>query len=486
MADEQTGGGKTPLQAAALLFALAGALAFGWMIGQGSRPDAFAEQNASDADKATPPVVRAAQKEEPAPPVQVADPIPPLPGGNPETVHPKVPDLPEVKPDRQPDTPVVEPAATRGPNAVVRWRSPLAKALLLLEQGRGSDAATWLVKAVPDSPARRNLLGRVSLAASDFVGAKAAFLPQEKSQAELGPDARFGLALCEQRGEIKSISQVTLEGLLPHPDSWGGAMAALEYARRLDSRLLGDAVYQGERVADAAAKGKHEELARYYYQQALMSDRLLLAEERVCQKRLDELTESILLNARRNHMGFGLPTVNFHKVQPGDSLTRIARQYKVTIGSICRVNGLDAKGILRAGITLKVVGGDVTLKVDRARLTATLLVGGSYLMSVPVGIGPGEKTPSGTFTVRIKIVKPDWYYGGKRIPFGDPKNVLGTRWLGFDDNEKGGLGAGLGVHGTTIPESIPGRESLGCVRMRNQDVEFVYDFLPQGGTVEIR
>ena len=45
---------------------------------------------------------------------------------------------------------------------------------------------------------------------------------------------------------------------------------------------------------------------------------------------------------------------------------------------------------------------------------------------------------------------------------------------------------GLGIHGTGLPESIPGRTSNGCVRLLNENVEELYGFALIGTKVVIR
>src|SRR5262249_17307604 len=150
------------------------------------------------------------------------------------------------------------------------------------------------------------------------------------------------------------------------------------------------------------------------------------------------------------------------KVAPGDSLSKLSKKYGVPITQITYLNKLDPKAALYVGKGLKIIPGDVQLKVDRWRLTATLFIGDTFIKHYPAGIGPGENTPAGRFTVRTKVVNPDWWYNGKKVPFGNPENILGTRWIGFDRDEHGGKAASIGVHGTTIPESVPGRESKGC------------------------
>ncbi len=57
------------------------------------------------------------------------------------------------------------------------------------------------------------------------------------------------------------------------------------------------------------------------------------------------------------------------------------------------------------------------------------------------------------------------------------KGVLGTRRLV--------LGDGYGIHGTNAPETIGRSVSHGCVRLRNEDIEKLYDMVPVGTPVYI-
>ena len=57
------------------------------------------------------------------------------------------------------------------------------------------------------------------------------------------------------------------------------------------------------------------------------------------------------------------------------------------------------------------------------------------------------------------------------------KGVLGTRRLV--------LGDGYGIHGTNVPESIGRAVSHGCVRLRNEDIEKLFDMVAVGTPVYI-
>lgn len=100
----------------------------------------------------------------------------------------------------------------------------------------------------------------------------------------------------------------------------------------------------------------------------------------------------------------------------------------------------------------------------------------------PVGTGKSQElTPEGLFTVKVKAVNP--YYRKKNIPGGDPRNPLGTRWIGFD--AKNTNGRIYGVHGTNQPYSVGKYISNGCVRLRNSDVERLYQQVPLGTKILI-
>ncbi|KQL57939.1 MULTISPECIES: L,D-transpeptidase [Shouchella] len=98
----------------------------------------------------------------------------------------------------------------------------------------------------------------------------------------------------------------------------------------------------------------------------------------------------------------------------------------------------------------------------------------------PVASGKkGEETPLGEFTVLVKAKQP--YYRKKNIAGGDKRNPLGSRWIGFDAN--GTNGRTYGLHGTNQPHSIGYHASLGCVRLENTSVEYVYERVEIGSKV---
>ena len=92
-----------------------------------------------------------------------------------------------------------------------------------------------------------------------------------------------------------------------------------------------------------------------------------------------------------------------------------------------------------------------------------------------------DKTPEGTYKIIRKVKKP-WYLP-KNIPGGDPTNPIGTRWLGLNVSETDGYK--YGIHGTNDPSSIGKHVSQGCIRMRNEDIEWLFRHIPLNTEVRI-
>ncbi|RDU38295.1 hypothetical protein DRW41_01625 [Neobacillus piezotolerans] len=88
-------------------------------------------------------------------------------------------------------------------------------------------------------------------------------------------------------------------------------------------------------------------------------------------------------------------------------------------------------------------------------------------------VGTGREasfTPEGKFKIVNKIVNRPYYK--EKIPGGSPKNPLGNRWLGL--NAKGTWGTTYAIHGNNNPSSIGKYVSGGCIRMHNEEVQWLY------------
>jgi len=171
-----------------------------------------------------------------------------------------------------------------------------------------------------------------------------------------------------------------------------------------------------------------------------------------------------------------------YQVVRGDSLDRIGAKFRTTPEIIMELNGLRTN-MLQTGQVLKVLKADLNILVDVPKLKLYLRSGDKVIKTYTVGVGKDETpTPVGDFKTTDKLPNPVWYSttpsGAKMaIPPGDPRNELGTRWIGFKP--------AYGIHGTIDPDSIGKAMSNGCVRMHNEDVEELYNLVVTGVPVKI-
>ncbi len=165
-------------------------------------------------------------------------------------------------------------------------------------------------------------------------------------------------------------------------------------------------------------------------------------------------------------------------VKANDQFAVFARHYNVPWQYLAKLNHVDPKKI-RPGQQLKVIKGPFSAIIELNGFLLTVHAYGYYVRAYSIGIGKDGATPIGKFPVLKKVPNPQYTDPeGHVIDGGDPSNPLGERWLD--------LGKGYGIHGTIAPNSIGKAESRGCIRLRNEDVEEVYDMLAVGSEVTIR
>jgi lipoprotein-anchoring transpeptidase ErfK/SrfK len=107
-----------------------------------------------------------------------------------------------------------------------------------------------------------------------------------------------------------------------------------------------------------------------------------------------------------------------------------------------------------------------------------LVQDGKVLRIYSVAVGKkSTPSPSGIFHIASHVVNPTYSHDGKVVRPG-PGNPVGTRWMSIGYK-------GYGVHGTNHPESIGHAASHGCIRMRNQDVEELFQLVRVGDEVDL-
>ncbi len=173
-------------------------------------------------------------------------------------------------------------------------------------------------------------------------------------------------------------------------------------------------------------------------------------------------------------------------VQPRDALVKIARKFGTTVNLIKRSNNLSSDTI-RPSQKLKINTCKFSIVVDKSQNLLFLKRKGEVVKTCTVSTGKDNSTPTGNFYIdRNKLIKPTWYKTGAIIPPDSPDNILGSRWMGLGGVDDGGVEIeGYGIHGTTKPNDLGKQITLGCVRMKNEDIEVLFDIVPVGTEVII-
>ena len=104
---------------------------------------------------------------------------------------------------------------------------------------------------------------------------------------------------------------------------------------------------------------------------------------------------------------------------------------------------------------------------------------GKVLAKFSIAVGAAvSPSPAGEFEVVSRLANPTYYHPGVVIPAGKG-NPIGPRWLGLSQK-------GYGIHGTNDPRSIGHAASHGCIRLRNRDIERLYEMVRVGDIVHVR
>lgn len=171
------------------------------------------------------------------------------------------------------------------------------------------------------------------------------------------------------------------------------------------------------------------------------------------------------------------PKSIIYQIRPGDTLNKIAREYKTTTELIMKSNNIN-DALIIPGRKIKVCNVPFNILVDKSQNILLLKSNEEIFKTYIVSTGKNNCTPVGTFKIVNKLANPTWFKAGAVVPAQSPENVLGTRWMGFDL-------AGYGIHGTVEPKELGKQVTQGCVRLCNSDVEELYAIIPVGTEVTI-
>ncbi len=253
----------------------------------------------------------------------------------------------------------------------------------------------------------------------------------------------------------------------------GEKKRAIEYFERVfdnfkGSRYVGDSLYY---LAVYNEEIGNIDKAHSYYK--MIVEKYPDAQE--IEKVMDRLGE---LNIKMLYEGKGFSWIETYVVKPGDSLEKIAKKYNTTVALIKKMNKLKSHRI-RPYDRLKVANVKFSIAIDKSLNILILKANGEFFKRYYVGTGKHGSTPVGKFKITGKIVNPTWYKpDGGVVPFGSKENLLGTRWMSINY-------PGYGIHGTWDPDSVGKQSSMGCIRLKNKEVEELFDLVPVGTEVTI-
>jgi lipoprotein-anchoring transpeptidase ErfK/SrfK len=223
-------------------------------------------------------------------------------------------------------------------------------------------------------------------------------------------------------------------------------------------------------------EAKEMENKQNFYEAKLLYQKLVTefpnsAEVMNWQKKQEELNIKLLFSPAPT------PKSTIYEIKPGDTLTKIANEFKTTVELLQKANGInDAK--IMPGEKIKVWTAPFSISIDKSQNILILKSDEEIIKTYVVATGANNSTPVGKFKIVNKIISPTWFKAGAVVAPDSPENILGSRWMGINL-------VGYGIHGTTDPQSVGKQVTQGCVRMVNSDVEELYTIVPVGTEVTI-
>jgi hypothetical protein len=234
---------------------------------------------------------------------------------------------------------------------------------------------------------------------------------------------------------------------------------------------------------------------------AYFSHQLSQAQQDRARQALTKLANETILSPKCYD---GDPYTFYYDFKKGDVIARVIDKnhlaLRVPDELILMVNPEMNPRNIWPGTRLKFVKGPFHAAVYKDRFVMDIYLRNhdgpiTFVRRVPIGIGKNDATPSGAFQVTLdkKIKHANWnpppgskvrttvLYDMPGHPPGEhPDYPLGKEgwWISLTGlEEKNQHATGYGMHGTNEPETVGKAASLGCIRMKDDDIEFVYAVL---------
>lgn len=320
----------------------------------------------------------------------------------------------------------------------------------------------------------------------------------KSEEGDSGNQALLFLARCwsEEKNVEKAVQfwgkVVANQAMKPHHAEAFYRVAELKSASRtLEGQQAVDQYYLKAAAADPGSR--FSDLAQIRMAERMLDQNNLPRAQQILQKMRDAKEEypelrtawfTLTMKQLFSPTITEMPKSEYYVVQQGDTLDGIARRFSTTAELLEESNGVDPRR-LQIGKRLKIVTGKFRLKISKSKNMLQLLSEDVVLNEYPIGTGKFGKTPVGAFKISDKVKEPPWFKDGRSIPYGDPENVLGTRWMKLESIDGQKELTGYGLHGTDDESSIGKQSSEGCIRLKNRDVEELYKIVTVGTEVLI-
>lgn len=186
-----------------------------------------------------------------------------------------------------------------------------------------------------------------------------------------------------------------------------------------------------------------------------------------------------------------------HTIGSGDNPDKVSRRYAISPQFLNLLRGRAPEDpAMQINNRIKVVNlkdrdagnqheAGFYIHIDKSRYLMDVFVGGVFLQRFPIGIG-AENTPTPITNQPVRIDQReremDWTHPvtGEVFAWNQPGNILGGFWMRLDPNQLGQ--PGIGIHGYNGEGQATGvKGSNGCIRMRNEDAERLYQILTPVG-----
>ncbi|MFB3894191.1 MAG: L,D-transpeptidase family protein [Phycisphaerae bacterium] len=258
--------------------------------------------------------------------------------------------------------------------------------------------------------------------------------------------------------------------------------------------------------------------ARTALSAALLTDQLPADKADQARAALEKLAERTILS---DSTFDGDVYTDRYRIKRGDSLQRIELASRLHVPSelLERINHISDPGKLMEGQTIKLIYGPFHAVVYKGQFVMDIYLQPEgkprlFIKRLPVGLGKNGSTPVGAWHVRLgrpaisatqgaeyqpsvagKLTKarfdpPPNCEIDHSINYGEPGYPFGEKGMFIPlegDDENTSRMTNYGIHSTNDPASIGKEGSLGCIRLRDNDIDLVFSLLyEKWSTVETR